>query len=106
MKITGNSAPQAPSATSGTAGSGRGTAAARQGATSQASTSGGASTGATTSRLSQLESQFSQADFNASKVSEITAAIANGSYKVNAGAVADGLLSSTAAMAGKSGRSA
>jgi negative regulator of flagellin synthesis FlgM len=55
-----------------------------------------------TGRLSQLEAQFAQSDFDADKVNEVTAAIASGKYKVNAGAVADKLLESAASLSGKS----
>ena len=53
------------------------------------------------SRLNQLESQFSPSSFDAGKVSEIRAAIAEGRYQVNAGAVADKLLASAAQLAGR-----
>jgi len=55
--------------------------------------------------LSRLEAQLSPSDFSAAKISEISAAIAAGRYKVNAGAVADGLIASTSQMAGKPGGS-
>lgn len=53
------------------------------------------------SRLNQLESQFSQADFDVEKVEEVRAAIAEGRFKVNADAVADKLLASVAELLGK-----
>ena len=52
-------------------------------------------------RLSQLETQFPQASFDAAKVSEIRTAISEGRYQVNAGAVADKLLASAAQLAGR-----
>ncbi|MFN3566814.1 MAG: flagellar biosynthesis anti-sigma factor FlgM [Burkholderiaceae bacterium] len=52
------------------------------------------------SRLNQLESQFSQADFDVKKVEEVRAAIAEGRFKVNAEAVADKLLASVADLLG------
>lgn len=53
------------------------------------------------SRLSQLETQFGQSDFDAKKVEEVRQAIAEGRFKVNADAVADKLLSSVAELLGK-----
>jgi negative regulator of flagellin synthesis FlgM len=53
------------------------------------------------SRLSQLETQFGNADFDAKKVAEIRAAIAEGRFQVNPGAIADGLMSSVADLLGK-----
>jgi negative regulator of flagellin synthesis FlgM len=55
------------------------------------------------SRLNQLESQFAQSDFNAGKVEQVRAAIAQGRFKVNAEAVADKLLASVAELLGKKG---
>jgi len=52
-------------------------------------------------RLHELETQFSQSSFDASKVSEVRNAIAEGRYQVNAGAVADKLLASAAQLAGR-----
>lgn len=52
------------------------------------------------SRLNQLESQFSDADFDAKKVEEVRTAIAEGRFKVNADAVADKLLASVADLLG------
>ncbi len=54
-----------------------------------------------TSRLSQLETQFSQSSFDAGKVSDIRSAITEGRYQVNSGAVADKLLASAAQLAGR-----
>ncbi|SPE19399.1 putative Negative regulator of flagellin synthesis [Burkholderiales bacterium] len=101
MKITNSSSAPKPAPLTG---------ATRAGATGRQSSSQGA--GATSvstdpsSRLGQLEAQLSPSDFSAAKVSEITSAIAAGRYQVNAGAVADKLLASTAALAGKSGGAA
>jgi negative regulator of flagellin synthesis FlgM len=52
-------------------------------------------------RLSQLETQFGQGDFDAKKVDEVRQAIAEGRFKVNSEAVADKLLSSVAELLGK-----
>ena len=52
-------------------------------------------------KLSQLESQFGGSDFDVKKVEEIRNAIAEGRFKVNAGAVADNLLSSVSDLLGK-----
>jgi negative regulator of flagellin synthesis FlgM len=53
------------------------------------------------SRLSQLETQFGSGDFDAKKVEEVRAAIAEGRFQVNAEAVADRLLASVADLLGK-----
>jgi negative regulator of flagellin synthesis FlgM len=55
---------------------------------------------AASSRLTQLEAQFSQSGFDACKVDQIRSAISDGRYQVNAGAVADKLLASAAQLAG------
>jgi len=92
MKVTPSSngvRPLAPSSTGSVRGAGGGKAA--------PSSAGASSTDA--ARLSALEAQFSQADFNVGKVNEITAAVAAGSYKVNAGVVADKLIASAASLA-------
>jgi negative regulator of flagellin synthesis FlgM len=52
------------------------------------------------SRMSQLESRFG-GDFDAKKVEEVRTAIAEGRFKVNAGAVADGLLASVGELLGR-----
>jgi len=104
MKITNNSSAPKPAPASSASGS------ARAGGTSRQGSAQGSSTGSVSidpaARLSQLEAQLSQSDFSASKVSEISSAIAAGSYQVNAGAIADKLLASTAALAGKPGGTA
>ena len=105
MKIT-NASSSAKPATAGVAGR-----AAAKGATASgkgtATTANAASAAAAVidpaTRLSQLEAQFAQADFNAGKVGEVTDAIAAGRYKVNSGAVADKLIESTTALSRKSG---
>ena len=106
MKITGSTTPASkPLTGSGTArtqsGGGAGRTSAAPSATS-AGTGSSLSGAENSSQLSQLEAQFSQADFNASKVSEITSAIASGQYQVNTGVIADKLIQSTLAL----GRSA
>ena len=52
-------------------------------------------------KLSQLETQFGSGDFDAKKVAEVKAAIAEGRFKVNADAVADKLMASVADLLGK-----
>ena len=52
-------------------------------------------------KLSQLETQFGSGDFDAKKVAEVKAAIAEGRFKVNADAVADKLMASVAELLGK-----
>jgi negative regulator of flagellin synthesis FlgM len=52
-------------------------------------------------RLNQLETQFGGGDFDAKKVAEVKAAIAEGRFKVNAEAVADKLMASVADLLGK-----
>ena len=105
MKIT-NASSSAKPATAGVAGraGAKSAAAPGKGATPTANAAGAATAVIDpATRLSQLEAQFSQADFNAGKVGEVTDAIAAGSYKVNAGAVADKLIESTTALSRKSG---
>jgi negative regulator of flagellin synthesis FlgM len=53
------------------------------------------------SRLNQLETQFSGSSFDAAKVSEIKSAISEGRYQINAGAVADKLLESATQLASR-----
>src|SRR5450631_225085 len=98
MKITNSPAAPKPVTISGAAGP------ARAGGTGQpASTAGAGSPGVDqAARLTQLESQLAPSDFSAAKVSEISSAIAAGRYTVNAGAVADKLLASTAELSRKS----
>ena len=52
-------------------------------------------------KLSQLETRFGSGDFDAKKVAEVKAAIAEGRFKVNADAVADKLMASVADLLGK-----
>jgi len=98
MKIT-NSLPAAKSVPS--------SGATRSGAPARQSSAPGSTSSSVppdqAARLNQLEAQYAPSDFSAAKVSEISAAIAAGQYQVNAGAVADKLLASTAALSGKSG---
>ncbi|MEG1831795.1 MAG: flagellar biosynthesis anti-sigma factor FlgM [Burkholderiaceae bacterium] len=54
-------------------------------------------------RLTQLETQFADSDFNAKKVDEIRSAIAEGRFQVNAGTVADKLLTSVDELLGRKG---
>lgn len=98
MKITNSS--QAPAATTGTTRAGAG------GKSASAKGSSAAAVSSSTSALvSPVEPQLSSSDFSAAKVQEVSAAIAAGNYQVNAGAVADKLLASTASLAGKSAKS-
>jgi len=99
MKITSSSQSPKPTASSGTAGSARAGGAGR---TASGSVSGTPTTDAS-ARLTQLESQLAPSDFSAAKVNEISSAIAAGRYQINAGAVADKLLESTAQLGRKSG---
>ncbi len=112
MKITGSPSGPKGGGSTGASGAGRaggranaagpatGTAGtAASGASAAAASPGGTSSAAV--HLSQLDAQFAQSDFNAAKVHEITSAIANGSYRVNAGAVAEKLVATAAALAGR-----
>jgi len=100
MKISQTPTPPRPAATTGSSGSGRAGGAARTSSTASGGSTAPAADAGAAARLTQLETQFAQADFNASKVSEISAAISAGRYQVDAGAVADKLLASAAALAG------
>lgn len=53
------------------------------------------------SRLNRLGAQFGASDIDAKKIEEIRNAIADGRFKVNADAVADGLLNSVAELLGR-----
>ena len=53
------------------------------------------------SRLNQLEAQFAASDIDAKKVEQIRNAIAEGRFKVNTEAVANGLLNSVAELLGR-----
>lgn len=112
MKISGSPSGAKGAGTSGPMGSGNG--AGRASTAGTAGSSGSASNTPATSgnvlsavgsssaavHLSQLEAQFAQSDFNTAKVHEITSAIANGSYRVNAGVVAEKLITAAVALAG------
>jgi negative regulator of flagellin synthesis FlgM len=95
MKITNS--PSAPK-TAASSGPARSATAGKQSSTSAS----GSGTTDPATRLSQLEAQYAPSDFSAAKVSEISSAIAAGRYTVDAGAVADKLLASTAALGRKS----
>jgi len=71
------------------------------GASTSASASASVQLSDMSTRLSQLESQFSQSSFDAGKVTEVRNAISEGRYQVDAGAVADKLLASAAQLAGR-----
>jgi negative regulator of flagellin synthesis FlgM len=87
-----------PSASTST----RSTSAGTQPAVSSRSGDGGrVQLSALSNRLSQLETQFPQTSFDAAKVSEIRAAITEGRYQINAGAVADKLIATAAQLAGR-----
>jgi negative regulator of flagellin synthesis FlgM len=103
MKITKTADPARTERTQPNAGSSTRstTGAATQPAASSSGDSARVQLSEASSRLSQLETQFSQSGFDAAKVSEIRAAIAEGRYQVNAGAVADKLISTAAQLAGR-----
>ncbi|MCS6944880.1 MAG: flagellar biosynthesis anti-sigma factor FlgM [Sutterellaceae bacterium] len=52
-------------------------------------------------RLAQLEAQFATADFDARKVEEVRAAIAEGRLKINPEAIAERLIASAAELLGR-----
>ncbi len=102
MKITRTTEPTRTERTQPNTGS----AARSTGATAPPAASSGGESGRVqlsdlSNRLSQLEAQFPQSSFDAAKVSEVRAAIAEGRYQVNAGVVADKLLASAAQLAGR-----
>lgn len=106
MKIMNAATPKPATATASSRVSAKGVttpAATTASASSTTAASTAASTADPATRLSQLEAQFSQSDFDAAKVTEVTNAIAKGQYKVNAGAVADKLLESATTLRNKSG---
>ena len=102
MKITRTTEPTRaertqPSTSSAT----RSTGAAPQPAASNSGDTGRVQLSALSSRLNELETQFSQTSFDAAKVSEVRNAIAEGRYQVNASVVADKLLASAAQLTGR-----
>ena len=97
MKIMNATTPK-PAATTASGRAAAKGASAPAAATPASSSSTTASAADPATRLSQLEAQFSQSEFDAAKVSEVTNAIAKGQYKVNAGAVADKLLENAATL--------
>jgi negative regulator of flagellin synthesis FlgM len=102
MKITKTVDPARTDRAKPTAGSSaRSTGAATQTAAGSSGDTGRVQLSDLSSRLSQLETQFPQSSFDAAKVSEIRAAIAEGRYQVNAGAVADKLIATAAQLAGR-----
>ncbi len=100
MKIVNTATPKPATATAPSRAGAKG---APSTATANTSSTTAAPAADPATRLSQLEAQFSQSDFDVAKVNEVTAAISSGQYQVNAGAVADKLLESAATLAGKSG---
>jgi len=70
------------------------------GTSAQPAASSQAQSAGASSRLTQLEAQFSQSSFDAGKVDQIRSAISEGRYQVNAGVVADKLLASASQLAG------
>jgi negative regulator of flagellin synthesis FlgM len=101
MKITKTADPARTERSQPNAGSSTRSTGATQPAASSNGDSGRVQLSELSSRLSQLETQFPQSSFDAAKVSEIRAAIAEGRYQVNAGAVADKLIASAAQLAGR-----
>ena len=98
MKITNSSQAPRPAAATGATRAG----ASARGASLKDSSTTSVSTDSS-AHANPVDSQVSPTDFGSAKVGEISAAIAAGRYQVNAGVVADKLISSAAALAGKSG---
>jgi negative regulator of flagellin synthesis FlgM len=104
MKITRTTdTPRAERAQPSTGSAARSTGAATQPAASGTGDSGRVQLSALSSRLNELETQFSQSSFDAAKVSEVRTAITEGRYQVNASVVADKLLASAAQLASRRG---
>jgi len=102
MKITKTADPARTERTQPSAGgAARTTSTATQTVASSSGDSGRVQLSDLSSRLSQLETQFPQSSFDAAKVSEIRAAISEGRYQINAGAIADNLIASAAQLAGR-----
>jgi negative regulator of flagellin synthesis FlgM len=102
MKITKTADPARTERTAANAGgAARTRGAATQPAASNSGASGRVQLSDLSSRLSQLEAQFPQSSFDAAKVSEIRAAIADGRYQINTGTIADKLIASAAQLAGR-----
>jgi len=96
MKITNSS--QAPAATAGVSRAG----ASGKSASPKSSSAAAVST-SSSALAAPVDAQLSSSDFSVGKVQEVSSAIATGNYQVNAGAVADKLLASAAALTGGSG---
>ena len=104
MKITRTTeSPRADRAQPSTSNAARSTGTATQPSASNSGDSGRVQLSALSSRLNELETQFSQSSFDAAKVSEVRNAIAEGRYQVNASVVADKLLASAAQLASRRG---
>ncbi|HEX4598954.1 MAG TPA: flagellar biosynthesis anti-sigma factor FlgM [Burkholderiaceae bacterium] len=102
MKITKTADPARTERTQPNAGgAARTSGAAAQPAASSSGDSGRVQLSALSNRLSQLEAQFPQSSFDAAKVSEVRAAIAEGRYQINTGVIADKLIASASQLAGR-----
>jgi negative regulator of flagellin synthesis FlgM len=101
MKITKTADPARTERTRPNAGSAARTTSTATPAAGSSGDSGRVQLSDLSNRLSQLETQFPQSSFDAAKVSEIRAAIAEGRYQINSGAIADKLIASAAQLAGR-----
>ena len=98
MKITNSSQPIRPGSAQGAKGPARATGGAGSPA---APATGKVQISPLSAELNQLEAQFSQSDFDTAKVSAVSSAISQGSYRVDAGVIADKLLANAADVAGR-----